>query len=180
MKIAFFPIILLVMLIFFYRCKSISNEFTIIKQKKDTNCDGGKDKLPCENYILLKSKTFFGGYGTIIMDTVNEINRCRLKEERFYFVNIDNIFRAEKLLARNQKKKYYKYYRQYFGMINSANDTIISVTYLDFQNKRVSNKSLANWEYVNYADIVPCVDCDYPDIIVYLVNISKSTFICDK
>ncbi|SFF57497.1 hypothetical protein [Thermoflexibacter ruber] len=180
MKISLFSIVSITCISFFYQCKSIQNEFTIIKQKKESNCDNSKDNLPCESYTLLKNKFLFNGYGTIIMDTTNEINRFRLKGEKFYIISINDIFKAEQILEQHQKQKYRKYYRQYFGMITSAKDTIVSITYLDFQNNKFAKKRFPYWEYVNYADIIPCIDCDYPNVIVYLVNISRKTFAIDK
>jgi len=48
------------------------------------------------------------------------------------------------------KKKFYKYYRQYAGYIDTNKDTIIYIRLMNFSNKKQANKRFADWE--NFID----------------------------
>lgn len=174
----------MLLVVFGVSCSTAQN-LTVVEEKSE-KCFS--EKRACVNYVLIKDKRFFDGYGTILRDTTSEANRYSFLKDfsRHYIVDVamvegvENSFR-KRILTEDagdaKDNRYRNFYRQYAGYINNQGDTIVVINLLDFNRKGDARKFFRDvWKYQNYGIVVPCLDCKYPSIEVYAFNKQESTF----
>jgi len=123
-------------------------------------------------------------YEKSITPTIDNIKLAEdILFDKYYIhrVNVFKRFEARESLipqkyrkAKNVKKKFNKYYRQYAGFVNKSNDTIIYIGLFDFSNKKKAQKYFEGWDqavsigfdgfYLNHQEY-------------YEINISKNEII---
>lgn len=155
--------------------------------------------LSLKSQEIIQLKNYYKGFGVIFDETFfNKSSFTDRNYLTFYRPELNYIIEAEKLIQTDYyrykvdlnnyfgykdiktnpklkksnyiKRKFNKYYRQYYGYIDKKNDTIIVIQLLNFRHKKKSEKLFKQWDS---KPIFGSGDWFYKNQYLLFINLSK-------